>query len=369
MKKWEAPVYLTLVVASILLLVYEFSGVTRPPTRLIARRESSPRTEAASSTDHFPPLAVSSPRDVRAVYLTAAVASVPSRVEGIIQLIHSTRLNAVVVNVKDGDGTYLGEGMARVVQKFRAEGIYPIARVVVFQDNALARARPDLALHDASGTLWVAAKAYLWVDPASREVWDRTVAVAERALDLGFREVNFDYVRFPSDGDTKGIVFPIYDGKHPASAVMSDFYRYLTDRIHKDRPGAVLSVDLFAYSFLINDGLGVGQRLPDAAAAFDVVSPMVYPSHYTSGDFGYPNPATEPYNVILKTLEAGKALLSASSTVIIRPWIQDFNLGAIYDAAMVEEEIRAVQDAGYGDTWMDWNPANIYDPVKFPLSS
>ena len=127
----------------------------------------------------------------------------------------------------------------------------------------------------------------------------------------------------------------------------------------------MLSADLFAYSLLRNNGLGIGQRINDAAEYFDVVSPMIYPSHYTPGNFDFPNPATEPYQVTLKTLESGKSFISPSSTAIMRPWIQDFDMGAIYDKRMINEEIRAIKDAGYGDTWMIWNPSNIYDPEKF----
>jgi hypothetical protein len=314
----------------------------------------------------FPPVSVSF-KNVRAVYLTAASASLPARIDKIIKLIKSTRLNAVVINVKDGDGEYLGKGMEEVAEKFRAEGIYPIARVVVFQDNTLVKTRADLALRDASGNLWASGNGkYLWVDPASREVWDRTADTAVKALDAGFKEVNFDYIRFPSDGDTRAIVYPIFDDKTQLKvSIMKECFKYLTEKIRKARPEAILSIDLFADSFLRNDGLGIGQKLADAAENFDVVSPMAYPSHYQSGNFGFENPADEPYQVVFQTLESGKKFLTASSTVIIRPWIQDFDLGAIYDKEKVNEEIRAVRDAGFGDAWMDWNPSNIYDAEKF----
>lgn len=313
----------------------------------------------------FPPVPVV-PGEVRALYVTARVASAPAHIESLIGLIKATELNALVVNVKDGDGIYVGEGMAQLVRRLREEGVYPIARVVTFQDNALARARPDLALKNADGSLWVGGGWYLWVDPASKEVWDRVADVARRALANGFAEVNFDYIRFPSDGDVNSIVFPIYDGKRPANAVMRDCYEYLSGRIREGNPEAVLSIDLFAFSFLQDDGLGVGQRVGDAARFFDVVSPMIYPSHYTPGNLGFPNPAEEPYEVVKQTLERGKPFLAAaSSTAIVRPWLQDFDIGAVYDARMVREEIRAVADAGFGNTWMIWNPANVYDAEKF----
>jgi hypothetical protein len=324
--------------------------------------ESNAKKEAVSQD--LPPLAVSS-GDVRAVYLTAAAASVPSWVERTIYLIKSTHLNAVVINVKDSDGTYLNDAMKGVVKKFREQGIYPIARVVVFQDNGLAKQEPSLALRDVSGNLWSGNGGYLWVDPASEEVWARTVAVTLRALDLGFAEVNFDYIRFP-DGNVGTIVFPFYDGTKPETEVLKDFFRYLTERVREARPNSVLSADLFAYTLLRNNGLGVGQRVGDAAQFFDVVSPIIYPSHYAPNNFGFPNPAEEPYQVVLRTLESGKELLAkTSSTAIIRPWLQDFDMGAVYDKRMVEEEIKAVRDAGYGDTWMIWNPTNIYDREKF----
>ena len=324
------------------------------------------KSAAENITGRFPPLAVS-PKDVRAVYLTAASAGLPSRVEKTIQLIKSTRLNAVVINVKDGDGIYLGEGMKKIAAKFRAEGIYPIARVVVFQDNVLAKIRADLALHDVLGNLWASGNGkYLWVDPASKEVWDKTTDVAVQALDAGFMEVNFDYIRFPSDGDTGGIVYPVFDGKKQFKVdVIKEGFKYITNRIREARPEAVLSADLFADSFLRNDGLGVGQRVADAAENFDIVSPMAYPSHYAPGNFGFSNPADEPYQVVFQTLESGKKFLAASSTAIIRPWIQDFNMGAVYDKQKVDEEMRAVRDAGLGDTWMVWNPTNIYEAEKF----
>jgi hypothetical protein len=305
-------------------------------------------------------------RNVKAIYATAAVAASPRHFASLVALANATEVNAIVVNVKDGDGVYLEENMRQVAAALHENGIYPIARVVVFQDSDLARRRSDLALKNADGTLWSSGRGkYQWVDPASREVWDYNVDVARKALDLGFSEVNFDYIRFPSDGDVNAAVFPTYDGTRPAHAVMREFYQYLTTEVKHTHPDAALSIDLFAFSFLRSDGLGVGQRLADAAEFFDVVSPMVYPSHYTSGNFDFPNPADHPYEVVYRTLEAGKAFLTASTTAIVRPWVQDFDIGAVYDAAAVRAEIQAIIDSGAGDTWMVWNPANVYERDKF----
>lgn len=312
-------------------------------------------------------------KDVKAVYVTAAVAASPRHFASLVALANATEVNAIVVNVKDGDGVYVDENMRQVAEALHENGIYPIARVVVFQDSDLARRRPDLAIKNPDGSLWASGRGrYLWVDPASREVWDYNVDVARKALDLGFSEVNFDYIRFPSDGDVNAAVFPVYDGTRLASAWMREFYKYLTTEVRKTHPSAALSIDLFAYSFLRSDGLGVGQRLADAAEFFDAVSPMVYPSHYAPGNFDFPNPAEHPYEVVYRTLEAGKAFMNASSTAIVRPWLQDFDIGATYDAPAVRAQIQATIDAGAGlpaeqagDTWMIWNPANVYEWNKF----
>ncbi len=305
-------------------------------------------------------------RDVRAIYLTAGMASVPRRLGAVVQLVEDSELNAVVVNVKDGDGTYLGPGMEGVARKLREHGIYPIARIVVFQDNTLTRTNPEFAVRGADGAVWADAGGYRWVDPANREVWDRVASTAERAIDIGFLEVNFDYIRFPSDGDVGELSYPSYDGVTPKDEVLASFFGYLTERIHKNRPGVALSADVFGFTFISRGDLGIGQRLEVYGRYFDVLSPMLYPSHFSPGTFGFENPAEHPYELVGKTLASGLARLRAvSSTAVVRPWIQDFNMGAIYDAPLFREQIRATLDAGAGDTWMAWNPSNIYDPEKF----
>jgi hypothetical protein len=368
MKSERAFVLLFVAVAAIAAISLLTGTVpSQSPARLVDSAASGLRNDiqpwrATSTPPEFPPLTVTA-RDVRAVYLTAGVGLSKSRIDGIVGLSQTSRVNAVVINVKDGDGTYLTDAMRDNVRKLREAGVYPIARIVVFQDNRLAKTRPDLALTNVDGSAW--GSAYHWVDPASREVWDGAVSVANRALAMGFAEVNFDYIRFPSDGDVGGIVYPVWDRVRPMTEVMNDFDIYLARNIRAVHPDAVLSADLFAYSFIQRGGLGVGQVLSDAARHFDVISPMIYPSHFAPLNFGIENPAQEPYQVVLRTLESGKALLPPDTKVIVRPWIQDFNMGATYDAFMVREEIRAIRDAGLPDAWMAWNPTTIYDQAKF----
>ncbi|MDO8557011.1 MAG: putative glycoside hydrolase [Candidatus Jorgensenbacteria bacterium] len=358
---WKVIIIITVVLALAVFFGFRLYGISLPAS-LLQFSEHSP-------TSAFPPITVSF-RDVRAVYATASSVSLPSRLKTLINLIKRTELNALVVDIKDTDGVYLGANMERIVTELRTEGIYPIARMIAFQDNDLAARRPDLALHTASGTLWTSGRGkYRWVDPASREVWDYNVGIARRALDFGFAEVNFDYIRFPSDGDTEDPVYPVYDGVRYKVDVMAEFFHYLTSEIKKTNPNAILSADLFAYSFLRDDGLGVGQRLENAAAEFDVVSPMIYPSHFANGNFGFDNPNKHPYEVVRQTLESGRILLgNSTTTAVIRPWLQDFSLsGVSYGPVEVRTEILAAIDGGSPNTWMMWNPSNIYNPITFLL--
>lgn len=305
-------------------------------------------------------------QEIKAIYATASTVSFPERIDELIHLIETTELNAIVVNIKDGDGVYLTQGMANLAHRLKEKNIYSIARIVVFQDNSLARQRPDLALKTKDGQLW-SGKGYYWVDPASQEAWQYNTEVAIRALDLGFQEINFDYIRFPSDGDISEIIYPIYDGITLKEKIINDSLKYLTFRIKIAHPQAVLSIDLFAYSFLVDNDLNVGQRLIKVTPYFDIIVPMIYPSHYTPGNFGFENPALEPYQVVFKTLTCGKEILkqAGQNNVVIRPWIQAFNIGAIYTPQMIREEIRAISDVGLKYGWMVWNPANIYDSEAF----
>lgn len=314
------------------------------------------------------------PDEVKAIYATAYTALSPIRLMGLIDLIKTTELNAIVINVKDGERTFLGSRMAAAVRQLRAAGIYPIARLVVFQDNELARRNPAVALRRADGSLWESNN-YYWVDPASRVVWDENVRIAEAALTMGFAEINLDYIRFPGDGELEQIVYPESNfASTSKTEIIRDFLDYFTETVKEAYPEAVISADVFGYAFLTDTDLGIGQRMVDLAEAVDVIAPMVYPSHFSSNTFGYPNPAAEPYEVVRRSLEAGIKQLSdeglvlsgAEGTgVVIRPWLQDFNLGAIYDAAAVREEIQAVGDAGLTAGWMIWSPQNTYDRGQF----
>ncbi len=333
------------------------------------------------------------------MYLTSWSAGLKKRVEYVCELARRTGINSVVIDVKDYSG-YLAYRMAVpeaqkygavrvairdidwVVNRFHQDNIYTIARITVFQDPVLAAARPELAVHRKSllhggapaskATLWLDRKGLAWIDPAARPAWEYIVRVARDARAHGFDELNFDYIRFPSDGNLKDMVFPMWDGKAPKPAVIRSFFKYL----RRELADVTISADLFGLATVNDDDLGIGQVIEDAYANFDAVCPMVYPSHFARGFRGYPNPAEHPYEVIkysmtraverLRQLRTPKTDGAADGAPVragkLRPWIQDFHLGARYDAGRVRAEIRAAQEA-LGDDYagyLVWAPSNVY---------
>ncbi len=299
------------------------------------------------------------PAIVKAIYATSSTAHT-ARIEDLKKLIAGTELNAIVINTKEPSGPKLDEHIRDVVQAFHNQGVWVIGRQVMFQDDNLAALKPELALKRASGQLWHDSGGRVWVDPSSQRVWNYNLEVAKQTLALGFDEINLDYVRFPTDGDVKAIRYPAWDGKTSKEDVLANFASWFHRELRAAYPNVVLSADVFGYSFLKDNDVGMGQRLAKLAPNLDVVAPMVYPSHYSTGNFGFANPAQHPYEVVRQTLERGKPLLTGAPHTLVRPWLQDFNLGATYTAELVRAQMKAINDAGYTAGWMLWNPHNVY---------
>lgn len=338
------------------------------------------------------------PSQIKAIYVTNWSAGSEKRLKYLIKLIKDTELNAAVIDVKDYSGYISYNTSLELPKKYNAvelrtprlntlikrlhdENIYVIARITVFQDPRLALARPDLALMSSStGQIWKDHKGLSWMDPASKEVWDYNIAVAKELLSRGADELNFDYVRFASDGNLKDIKHPFWDEKKLKTHVIRDFFKYLREQL----PNAKLSADLFGLVTINKDGLGIGQHLEYALPYFDAIAPMVYPSHYFKGFIGLEKPAEYPYEVVRYSLAvAAKRIYQyklnlyrelATTTPIsnfkfpiskLRPFLQDFNLGADYDAAKVRSQIQAVYEIASSspdlfDGWMLWNASNVY---------
>ena len=330
-------------------------------------------------------------RTVQGVYLTAYSAGNPAKIDKIIAAIKNSQVNAVVIDIKDYTG-YLSydsklkmvgdlglkeikiKDLAGVIKKLKDNNIYTIARIAVFQDPILSSKKPEWAvLNKNTNSIWRDRKGLSWLDPANPEVWQYHVDIAKEAVGLGFDEINLDYIRFPSDGQISAMVFPKWKNGGKKSDVMRSFFAYFYEGMKDER--AYLSADLFGMTTTVKNDMNIGQLLEDAAPYFDYICPMVYPSHYPTGYLGYKNPADYPYQVIFRDIKSANdrlavGLPSATSSEIIssttpvfrakiRPWIQDFNMGAIYNASMIKLEIKASKDAG-GDGWLAWDPKNLY---------
>lgn len=311
---------------------------------------------------------------VKGIYLTATSAASPKKLDEMIALIDRTELNGVVIDIKDYRGLILYDsqvplarelGLVRdelgdvsaIIKKLHSHGIYVMARQTVFQDPILAEKKPEWALkHTASGGLWRDDKGLAWVDAANKDVWRYNRDIAAEAMTFGFDEINFDYVRFPSDGNLQTVVFTHAPKKK--YEVMGEYYRYLGQEFTGTR--VPISVDLFGYVMERRgeDDLQIGQRLVDAVDHVDFVSPMMYPSHYPAGHLGLSNPAAEPGLVIDNGMQKGVPLF-VNTRSKVRPWLQAFNIGAVYDAGRIRAQIDAVekyQNAG----WLLWNARNVY---------
>jgi hypothetical protein len=396
------------------------------PSRIIVFPEAANLTTALNPNGDIEPQKplANPPKIIKAIYSTSWSAGSERKISYFIDLIKNTELNAIVIDVKDytGEVAYDTDSelvnkygtkerripkINKLIKRFHDEGIYVIGRIAVFEDQKLPLIRPDLALQSkATGKLWKTNKGIFWLDTASPEVWEYNMAIARDMLLRGFDEINFDYVRFASDGDLSDIVYPIWNGKTPKREIIRRFHEYVRNSL----PNAKISVDLFGMVTTNKDDLGIGQYLEDALPYYDAISPMVYPSHYITNFIGLKNPAAHPYEVVKYSLdEAIKRIVNydferesviAQAAVInqlphtilpprhavLRPWLQDFNLGAVYDANKIRDQIRATTDAalrclknspanigivcdglihdealgGLFDGWMLWNPRNIY---------
>ncbi len=407
------------------------SASSSPLLRESEAPQLPPNVAAASSAggdDIAPqPKLANPPSIVKGIYLTAWVAGSPGRVQSIINLLKSTGLNAVVIDLKDYSG-YVSYAMdvpqvkasgaeseiriARpnaLIKELHDNGIYAIGRITDFQDPILAKAHPEWALRNkTTGGVWKDNNGLAWMDPAATPVWDYLATIASDAFGRGFDEIQFDYIRFASDGSLGNISYPYWNGKTPMATVIADYFKFLRAQF----PNEKLSADLFGLSTINNDDLGIGQVIQSAYEYFDYVSPMVYPSHYASRFLGYKSPASYPYQVISYSLTHAIAKLvamgnsnstiatatgtttsttttstTASTTATstkaaahspfnlgyipqtkLRPWLQDFDLyGVPYTPQMVALEKHAVYDtldttttSQYYGGWLLWDAANSY---------
>jgi hypothetical protein len=307
------------------------------------------------------------PLSMRGIHVTMPLASIPGKVEEYLNL---RGLNALELDVKDESGEVAFSpstvplagkiGAARgyyvapkVARQARRHGVYLIGRIVCFQDPVLAEQRPALALRRRDGSRWRNNAGHEWVSPYRREVWKYLVDVAVAAGRRGFDEIQFDYVRFPSDGDISQIVYPGRTSKKPGW-VIAEFFHYARRRL--DPLGVRVSADVFGLS--ATRDVGVAQVPRRISRYLDAIYPMVYPSHYSSGEYGLPDPNAAPGRTVAASLEDFRRELAGRETDLI-PWLQDFSLGRAYTLADVQAQIEAAAAAGTAG-FLLWNPLGVY---------
>ena len=311
------------------------------------------------------------PDEVRGIHVTMALASLNGKLAEYLELVDEG-LNTLELDVKDENGEIgfvpsavplaRAVGAAKPYYKPRqaarmahAKGVYLIARVVVFEDPVLSNARPALAIKNPDGSVWKNHAGLGWTNPYDKRVWDYNVSIGEAAARAGFDEIQFDYVRFPTDGDLDAIVYP---GKTstPPGWVIAEFVHYAAKRL---KPlGVRVSADVFGLSATRN--MGIGQIPRRISKHVDSLYPMVYPSHYGPGEYGLEDPNAAPGETVEWSLSHFRREMKQSNANLI-PWLQDFSYGRTYDAADVKAQIEAARLMG-ARGYLLWNPLGIYTP-------
>jgi hypothetical protein len=323
--------------------------------------------------------AVLKPQTIKAAYLTYfgfGDRGIRSRV---LDLTARTELNAVVIDVKGDRGWIIYSSEVPLAQSIgaqgpatlrdfdgmmadlKARGIYTIARIVTFKDNILANARPELAVVDTrTGKPWIDNEKLAWVDPFREEVWDYNIAIGKEAIRRGFDEVQFDYVRFPTDGKLGAAKYARAVNKDTRLPAIAGFLARA--RRELGAAGGFVAADLFGYTAFNENDTDIGQRIEELAPHLDFICPMVYPSGYHKGIPGHPNPILVPYKVVHESVRLIRKR-AGSNVVRVRPWLQDFKDYAfdrrIFGVPEVQAQIRGSEEAG-GAGWMLWNPRNDY---------
>jgi len=343
-------------------------------TRLLARAPGFARLEHLVQNEDTQLLALTPVRP-KALYLSAyGIGNAMLRADA-LKLIDDTELNALVIDVKGDRGlvpfrssSLAASGLQQTVitvadmpalmQTLRARGLYLIARIVVFKDEPLASAHPQWAVRDKHGSVWKDREGLSWIDPFRREAWERNLALAEEAAQLGFDEVQFDYLRFP---DATGLVFSQPDTEASRTAAINGFLDAAQRRLL--RYNVFIAADVFGYVTWNSNDTQIGQQLELIMQHVDYLSPMLYPSGFSFGIPGHRNPVSAPYDIVYDSLQRAKQRTGLPG-VRFRPWLQAFRDYAFDRRIFGEQEIRLQIDASNAagtDGWMLWNARNRYE--------
>lgn len=321
------------------------------------------------------------PKMVKGIYMTSDSFVKKSSREALVKLIEETELNAVVIDIRDRYGKMIfapnhkkiadtplsslakeRTEIQKILADLQAKNIYTIVRIVTLQDTYSAQKFPELALKKNNGNIWYNHLGLAWLDMTNPDAWEIPLAYAIEATDLGFDEIQFDYIRFPTDGYLKNIVYKNPPLPGQKWKTMTKVFEFLSQNMsEKNIP---ISADIFGFAYhktYKDHDLNIGQRVIDATKYFDALSGMVYASHYSDGYMGFENPAEFPGPIVAQAMESGNWLRDQveNSKSTDRPWLQDFSLGAKYGPTRVRAQIDAVENNG-GSGWLLWNARNVY---------
>lgn len=325
---------------------------------------------------------IKTPEIVRAAYMTSCIASGPGLRAPLLGIIDRTKINSVVIDVKDytgyisvdfGNSNYptggkscLVKDMHQFLYELGNKGIYRIARIAVMQDPYYAANHPDQAVHRKdNGGVWKDKKGLAFVDPGSTKFWEYNRDIAYDAYKAGFDEVNFDYVRYPTDGSLANMSFTL-TGTSTKQQMMKKFFAYMGKSMRdKEIPS---SVDIFGMTTTATGDLGIGQLLEDVLVSFDYVAPMVYPSHYPTGfnQWRDPNSVPGPLTEYVMGEAVRRAKVLGLPATKLRTWVQDFDYGKDYTSADVKAIIAGSEKVGV-KSYMAWDPSNRYTESAYGI--
>jgi hypothetical protein len=300
------------------------------------------------------------PRIVRGLRVSSYVAADRPQFDSLLDLADNSTVNTLVFDTKDESSAVLYESGSpfaaelgsinpmydpvELIGAAKERGLYTITRIVTFEDGLWTRVRPD---HKLAG---------YWIDPTLEDAWEYPLELAVEACELGFDEIQFDYVRFPA-----GQTAVAAQRKNPLTEEerVAAIGAFLTEAKARLRPlGCPLSVDIFAIVLSSPTDEGIGQRPEDLSAIVDAVSPMIYPSHYSDGWLGFPTPNDHPGPVVADALDDGIPRMAAGTQM--RPWLQAF----YYNGTQVQAEIAEAEERGIG--WILWNAVGNYAESSLP---
>ncbi len=328
--------------------------------------------------------------DVRGIYLTRTSFSNVQKIHRWVEFAKSTNINAFVVDVKDDDGLMLFETnaaaeivpeanarafykkdeMRAIISELKDQGIYLIARIVCFKDPSYARAHKDRAIvYKDTGEPYMGIYKVPWASAYDRQLWEYNVRVAIEAVEVGFDEIQYDYVRFPElSKETRQRVNLRQVGDESFAEAIQKFLIYSKRKL--EPYNVPLAADVFGLVSTAVDDVGIGQYWEAISNVVDYICPMVYPSHYAPGSFGLSVPDAYPYETIYNALKDGiRRNLHIPTPAKIRPWLQSFTATwvrghIVYDEEAIRKQIMAAKDLGINE-YMLWNASNNYKKIWY----